>query len=1056
MKIAERSDARGSGRSNTGAAPYFSLDKNGREIRLLRILPSSSHYRIRCKIITTELDLAPRYSAVSYAWGTSALKCQIQLNGFEVSVRENLHEFLLQAQTWSGGERKLYWIDALCIDQSNNGERSHQVDLMARIYSKADRVLVWLGPAGESSNLAMRCLATGSASQKARDRSKTKAGVALLRLCQRAYWTRLWVLQELALAKAAVIICGADQVPWTTFRSMLGEADGVSRIPRLDGEDNTPTLRSAAATMLRLVHQSYHKATLYEKIIETRHLECADVRDKVFALLGMPHNSGEEHIRPDYDVDISQLVATVLSEHHRVHLPVLKDEVDQQCRDLAEALQIDNKDLYAGDRQDAHLMSVPGLADSCNMESTLCSHEPMSMRRSESSQCLFTAAQEHPFVAKLWSACQTWHVLERRLQLAVRDGDALAFKITVDALVEKYPDEHWVRLWHPYPSLLHDSKFTEHLAAMLYHMQLLEEGKTETISRLFTTASERFDSSNELLSDDRFPCLLFTSALWGKTKTLRLALDQQPSRADCEDEFGRSLLALALMHDSSKIVELLIRDGKCDPNFQIKGLHSDTGIDLQTGNALHAAIRLQKQRCAEVLLKSNSVDINAKDMDGDTALHLVAINHDPMPYLEALLSRNGLDINIKNNAGETALHLMCSRKNPSCAAELLLMRSDLDINARNQLGMTVLHQLLSRSSFDDTSEELAIVSRLVERVLANHDLNVYIQDIYGTTPLSTWVMHNYERRQLHRKPVCNLDIASRLLGNGFPDTRITLRSVSRSRLPLLYALILSFEQSDVVNHIHDVIRQSPTCLTEADDDGNTVLHLTEDPALFAEILKWHHAPIDVRNQAGDPPLHRLLKQYPQETFSHRRPSVAHHVEVLRVCIQSSRVDPNAWDADGNTLLHLVRDRSCLHELLKHPEINVKVKNDVGTTPLRYKMEEILDNFYARWYMEPVITRLLNDTRVDAGTIDSQRNTMLHIWAKHWSYYGSVDFPDRLFELLKMFVLRGKIDVTAKNKDGHTALALLDLRPFVDRYYHQSRRRDLLDLKREVESRQAAA
>ncbi|KAF7185073.1 Heterokaryon incompatibility protein 6, OR allele [Pseudocercospora fuligena] len=957
MKIPERSNAHGSGRLDTDTSPYSSLNKNGREVRLLRILPSSSNCKIRCKTITTELDAAPQYSAVSYAWGLDSSSHQIQLNGFEVSVRKNLYEFLLEAQAWSGGERRFYWIDALCIDQADNGERSHQVDLMAQIYSKADRVLVWLGPAGESSNLAMRCLANGSAPQKARDRSKTKAGVALLRLCQRAYWTRLWVLQELALAKAAIVICGADQVPWTAFKTILGEADGTSRIPRLDGDDNTPTLRSAAATMLRLVHQSYHKATLYEKIIETKHLECADVRDKVFALLGMPHNSGEEHIRPDYDEDISQLAATVLSEHHRVHLPVLKDEVEQQCRDLAEALRIDTKDLYTDDRQSAYLMSLPDLAYSCNMESTLGSHEPMSMRQRDSSQCLVTAAQEHPFVAKLWSASQTWQVLERRLQLAIRDGEVLAFKITVDALVNKYSDEAWVRRWHPYPSRLHDAYFTENLAVMLYHMQLIEEGKTTTIWGLLITASGRSDSSNEISGDDRFARLLLISALWGKTRTVQLALGEQRSRTDCKDEFGRSPLALALIHDSSEIVELLIRDGKCDPNCKIQGLRSYTGINSRIENPLHAAIRLQKQSCIEVLLKSNAVDINARDADGDTALHLVAISHDPMPYLEALLSRNGLAINIKHNAGETPLHLMCSRKDPSCAAEILLMRSDLDINARNQLGMTILHQLLSRSSFDDTSEELAIVSQLVEMVLANHDLNVYIQDVHGNTPLSSWIMHNYERRQLHRKPVCSLGIASRLLGNGFPDTRITLRSFSSSRLPLLYALVLSFEQADVLNHIHDVIRQSPTCLTEVDDDGNTVLHLVEDAAFFREILKWHHAPIDVRNQAGDPPLHRLLKQYPQDTLSHRRPSVAHHAEILRECTQSSRVDPNSWDADGNTLLHLVRDRSCLHELLKHPGINVKAKNDRGMTPLRHKMEEVLNDFNARWYMRPILMRL---------------------------------------------------------------------------------------------------
>lgn len=37
------------------------------------------------------------------------------------------------------------WIDAFCIDQTNNEEKKHQVLLIHRIYSAAQNVLVWLG-----------------------------------------------------------------------------------------------------------------------------------------------------------------------------------------------------------------------------------------------------------------------------------------------------------------------------------------------------------------------------------------------------------------------------------------------------------------------------------------------------------------------------------------------------------------------------------------------------------------------------------------------------------------------------------------------------------------------------------------------------------------------------------------------------------------------------------------------------------------------------------------------------------------------------------------------
>jgi hypothetical protein len=37
------------------------------------------------------------------------------------------------------------WIDALCIDQKNEQEKSEQVQQMREIYAKAHRVVTWLG-----------------------------------------------------------------------------------------------------------------------------------------------------------------------------------------------------------------------------------------------------------------------------------------------------------------------------------------------------------------------------------------------------------------------------------------------------------------------------------------------------------------------------------------------------------------------------------------------------------------------------------------------------------------------------------------------------------------------------------------------------------------------------------------------------------------------------------------------------------------------------------------------------------------------------------------------
>ncbi|ORY00747.1 heterokaryon incompatibility protein-domain-containing protein [Clohesyomyces aquaticus] len=101
---------------------------------------------------TVSLDLNPDYTALSYVWGDRSEKRNIAVDGDIFSVTKNL-EYLEHRQI-----RPALWIDAICIDQGSSDEKSSQVPLMARIYSKARRVIVWLGPGSDSTDLTIRML----------------------------------------------------------------------------------------------------------------------------------------------------------------------------------------------------------------------------------------------------------------------------------------------------------------------------------------------------------------------------------------------------------------------------------------------------------------------------------------------------------------------------------------------------------------------------------------------------------------------------------------------------------------------------------------------------------------------------------------------------------------------------------------------------------------------------------------------------------------------------------------------------------------------------------
>lgn len=85
------------------------------------------------------------YNCLSYAWGDSKPEHLLLINGQKFYVKKNLFDFLENTRGQTKYKHVEYWIDALCIDQSNVAERNHQVAQMGMIYSKARHVIAWLG-----------------------------------------------------------------------------------------------------------------------------------------------------------------------------------------------------------------------------------------------------------------------------------------------------------------------------------------------------------------------------------------------------------------------------------------------------------------------------------------------------------------------------------------------------------------------------------------------------------------------------------------------------------------------------------------------------------------------------------------------------------------------------------------------------------------------------------------------------------------------------------------------------------------------------------------------
>jgi hypothetical protein len=155
------------------------------------------------------------YTCLSYEWGSEDGGDLISINGELYHVGQNLWDFLDVASNKT--DKPHMWIDALCIDQTNNAERSHQVQFMGTIYSTAREVWSWFGHNPAIVNLFSKIReweqqqdVGGVAFKKLYHELKTGNGID--GLIKNTYWTRAWITQEVVLSQKLVLLAGREAV----------------------------------------------------------------------------------------------------------------------------------------------------------------------------------------------------------------------------------------------------------------------------------------------------------------------------------------------------------------------------------------------------------------------------------------------------------------------------------------------------------------------------------------------------------------------------------------------------------------------------------------------------------------------------------------------------------------------------------------------------------------------------------------------------------------------------------------------------------------------------
>jgi hypothetical protein len=286
-------------------------------MRLLEIAQTDDEMTpIACTLHVISLQENPKYIALSYVWGPPTHTREIYVNDEPFMVLENLWHFLHQAR--KDRQTCAFWIDAICIDQDSNPERTHQVSMMGRIYSEAELVLAWLGTATRYSaqwERAMKTVPEFRDDNHANFKRWYKVyGPSILDLLNSPYWRRIWIIQEYTLARQTILQCGAHR---TTGESLSLLHKTWERYSDTHTIKKRPGFGSSMANVV--ISQDFmrggacmplHIAVAWYGFINPRR-ECADRRDRVYALLSLcgPRMLPEYSITPDYSISILELYA---------------------------------------------------------------------------------------------------------------------------------------------------------------------------------------------------------------------------------------------------------------------------------------------------------------------------------------------------------------------------------------------------------------------------------------------------------------------------------------------------------------------------------------------------------------------------------------------------------------------------------------------------------------------------------------------------------------------------------------------------------------------------
>lgn len=353
----------------------------GRQIRVLVVKPGTPEANIEAKFKYVDLaepvETRRHFQALSYFWGDSSERVPISITAGDIVGTVGISPTLDRAirRLRSPDEPLPIWIDAVCINQDDLQERARQVAMMGYIYARSEMVHIWIDDHVLALDEALRlirdiyncnhricaggeqCTCSGtrhslsadmldeitqtkewhsigfvrevfaqhtklssfgsSATEAAGGGSSLHLSYFMQTFFHHPWFQRVWVIQEAALSRSAVVYSTGESIPWD---ELLAVNDIISS-PEYAAEsrwsvqtrDAMPAIWNALGR-LHGRHEDGELLPILQVFLKALDLKATDPRDKLFALLAFGRETRAADkipplLRPDYNKPLPNVMA---------------------------------------------------------------------------------------------------------------------------------------------------------------------------------------------------------------------------------------------------------------------------------------------------------------------------------------------------------------------------------------------------------------------------------------------------------------------------------------------------------------------------------------------------------------------------------------------------------------------------------------------------------------------------------------------------------------------------------------------------------------------------